>query len=170
MRSALASEEAAKYRQQAARLQHANQAALATDIAKRHIHERKTVLNLAQLSTQNGDIELGTTELDRLLYALEAEAPEEVVKRMLHSEGQRAAAPFKLDYTGNVVATEVEAVSQHLGARERNMLEKLHIQIGRVLDWQPPMPSVETVDGDGDGHGNGMDTMPDGYSDADEEL
>jgi len=163
MRSALASEEAAKYRQQTARLQHANQAALASDIAKRHIHERKTVLNLAQLSTRNGDIDLGATELDRLLYALEAEAPEEVVKRMQHSEEQAAASPFKLDYTGNVVATKEEG-SQHLGVREREMLLKLQRQIGRVLDWRPPVPSVEVADGDGDG----MDTMPDGYSDAEE--
>jgi len=166
MRSALASEEAAKYRQQAARLQHANQAALASDIAARHIHERKTVLNLAQLSTQNGDIELGTTELDRLLYALEAEAPEEVVKRMRHSEVQAAASPFKLDYTGNVVATKDEVGSPHLGARERDMLVKLQRQIGRVLDWRPPMPSIETADGDGDGEG--MNTLPDGYSEPEE--
>lgn len=163
MRSALASEDAAKYRQQAARLQHANQAALASDIAKRHIDERKTVLNLAQFSTQNGDIDLGATELDRLLYALEAEAPEEVVKRMRHSEAQAAATAFKLDYTGNVVETKEEE-SQRLGVREREMLLKLQRQIGRVLDWRPPMPSIETADGEGDG----MDTMPDGYSDAEE--
>ena len=166
IRSALASEEAAKYRQQTARLQHANQVALASDIAKRHILERKTVLNLAQLSTQNGDIDLGITELDRLLYALEAEAPEEVVKRMRHSETHAAAAPFKLDYTGNVVATKEEEVPQYLGARERDMLLKLQRQIARVLDWRPPVPSIEVADEDGDGEGD--ERMPDGYSDAEE--
>ena len=166
IRAALASDEAAKYRQQTARLQHANQVALASDIAKRHIHERKTVLNLAQLSTQNGDINLGTTELDRLLYALEAEAPEEVVKRMRRSETQAAASPFKLDYTGNVVATKEEATSQHLRARERDMLLKLQRLIERVLDWRPPVPSIEAADEDGDGDGD--ERMPDGYSDAEE--
>ena len=88
---------------------------------------------------------------------------------MQHSEAQAGAAPFKLDYTGNVVATkEEEEVPQYLGARERDMLLKLQRQIGRVLDWRPPVPSIEVADGDGDGDGGGDERMPDGYSDAEE--
>lgn len=140
MRTALESELAANVRLHTARLEYANQVALSADISKRRLDERKTVLNLAQFSTNNGGIDLGGSELEKLLYALEAEAPAEVVKRMKQDDSY-TTAQSKLGWAGNAAAAR-DDVAQQLTTREREVLVRLQRHIGRVLEWRPPVVSA----------------------------
>jgi hypothetical protein len=144
-RTALESERAAKVRLHTARLEYANQVALSSDISKRHLEERKAILNLAQLSSNCVDIDLGVTELEKLLYALEAEAPEEVVQRM-REEGRNGTT---IEWNGN---RSREAVAHQLTSREREVLLRMQRHISNVLDWRP-VAVIEEMNGLTNGHG-----------------
>lgn len=130
LRTALDKERAASLQLQIVELEHANQVALIADINKRRIEERKAILNLAQFSSNNPDLNLGTTELEKLLYVLEAEAPEEVVQQIKQEESD-TNMPFKLDSEGDVGAIEP------LTKRERDTLLRLQQHISSLLEKQP---------------------------------
>lgn len=54
-----------------ARLAYANERKLSEDIAQRRTTERVAALNLAQFASENQSIDLGVTEVEKLIYTLE---------------------------------------------------------------------------------------------------
>lgn len=150
MRTALDKERAASLQLQTAELEHANQVALIADINKRRLEERKTILNLAQFSSNNHDLNLGTNELEKLLYVLEAEAPDEVVQQIKQEEIE-SDSPFKLDSIRDV-GKKQETVVEQLTSRERETLLRLQQHITNLLQNQPGINGTNGTNVYGNGH------------------
>jgi len=123
---------------------------LIADINKRRLEERKTVLNLAQFSSNNPDLNLGTTELEKLLYVLEAEAPDEVVQQIKQEETD-SYTPFKLDSMGDM-GEKQETVVEQLTRRERDTLLRLQQHISSLLQSQPGTNGTNGANGYGNSH------------------
>lgn len=123
------------------------------NFAKRSIHEQQVALNLAQFATSNADLNLGADQVQNLLGTLIAEAPSEVVDRIMLERQARACVTPPPQASGKSTALPAESVvptteagasiagavdltaeANALSAEERNQLQKLQELIRRKLE------------------------------------
>lgn len=148
-------------------LEYLNQRRLSRDISRRTTREQIAALNMTQFAIQNVDLDLGSNELEKLLYTLEvccrhslhveyplmpssqAEAPPELVDDLDEAEAT-ASRRGRLKSLAHEVPPSPPASSDHigdaggtgskrrqLGERDRQILARLQRYISMKLGADP---------------------------------